>query len=182
MSRHTARDRSLKGGRGRPSAHDGPRSRDGVRFDAEPIVHGASTLLFAPKTTLRRLDGDVTQEELDLLELATGQVTQPRARATKVVRGQLLDAGVRSRHADDVPEHVWRHPVTPDPAGLVDGAEHAALRDCGGRRPRVDRGFDPLRDGHGSDMTALADQIGVDSVPFSLLDRLQSERQQLASA
>jgi hypothetical protein len=31
-------------------------------------------------------------------------------------------------------------------------------------------------------MTALADQIGVDSVPFSLLDRLQSERQQLASA
>ena len=54
MSRHTARDRSLKGGRGRPSARDGPRSR--VRFDAEPIVHGAPNLLFAPKIALRRLD------------------------------------------------------------------------------------------------------------------------------
>jgi hypothetical protein len=31
-------------------------------------------------------------------------------------------------------------------------------------------------------MTALADEIGDDPVLFSLLDRLQSERQQLASA
>jgi hypothetical protein len=61
-----------KGGRDRPSALDGPGSRSGIRFDAEPIVHGTSELLFTSEVPLRGLDGDVAQEKLDLLEFATG--------------------------------------------------------------------------------------------------------------
>ena len=104
----------------------------------------------------------MAQEELDLLEFATGQVTQPRARAAKIVRGQPLDAGVRGRRPDDIPKHFRRHPVAPDPTRLVDGSKHGTLSDGGCRRPRIDRGLDPQRDGHGPDMTALADQIGDD--------------------
>jgi hypothetical protein len=124
----------------------------------------------------------VAQEKLDLLEFATRQVTQSRTGAAKVVRCQVLDAGACRRNPDDVPKHLRRHPAAPDPSGLVDGAEHRALSDGGGRCPGVDRGFDPPRDRHGPDVTALADQIGYDPVFFSLLDGLQRERQQFASA
>ena len=41
---------------GRPSALDRLRLRGGVRFDAEPIVHGAPELLFASEVPLRRLE------------------------------------------------------------------------------------------------------------------------------
>ncbi|MGH9423662.1 MAG: hypothetical protein ACRD3J_27055 [Thermoanaerobaculia bacterium] len=62
------------GGRDRPSALDGPRSRSGIRFDAKPIVHRTSELLFTADGPLCGLDGDVAQEKLDLLEFATGQM------------------------------------------------------------------------------------------------------------
>src|SRR5438477_7215735 len=93
---------------------------------------GASELLLASVVPLRRLDGDVAEEKLDRLEFPTCHVTQSRACAAKVVRCQLLDAGVRRRRSDDIPEHFRRHPVTPEPPGLVDGSEHATLRDGGG--------------------------------------------------
>jgi hypothetical protein len=129
----------------------------------------ASELLFAPEVPLRRLDGDVAEEKLDLLEFATGQVAQPRARAAKVVRGQLLDAGVRGGRPDDIPEHLRRHPVAPDSAGLVDRAEYGAAGNGGGFRPCIDGGLDPLWDWHRSDVPALADKICTDPVLLTLL-------------
>jgi len=41
-----------------------------------------------------------------LFESAASQVTKPGARATKIVRGQSLDVGVRRRHTDDVRQPV----------------------------------------------------------------------------
>lgn len=41
-----------------------------------------------------------------LFELAASQVTEPGARATKIVRGQFLDVCVRRRHPADVPQPV----------------------------------------------------------------------------
>lgn len=94
-----------QGGTGLPSALDCARSR-GVRLDAEPIVDGAPEPPFASQVPLRHLDGDVAQEKLELLEFAARQVTEPRARTTKIMRGQLLDAGMCRRRADDIPEHL----------------------------------------------------------------------------
>ena len=104
----------------------------------------------------------MTLEKLDLLEFATGQVTEPGARAAQVVRRQLLDADMRGRCLDDMPEHLRRHPVAPDSPGFVDRAEDAALGNGGGCRPLVDCGFNPLWDPHHPVMTTLADQIGDD--------------------
>jgi hypothetical protein len=109
----------------------------------------------------------VAEEELYLLEFAAGQVTESRARAPEVVRCQLLDAGRCSRRSDDIPQPLRRHPVAPDAAGSVDRAEDAILGDGTGGCPCVDRGLHPLRDGHGPDMTALADKIRDDPVQCS---------------
>jgi hypothetical protein len=90
---------------GRPSAPDEPRSGCGIWFDADPIVHGAAELLLASQVPFRRLDGDVTQEKLDLLEFTAGEVTQARSRSPQVVWRQLLDTGMRGCRPDDVPEY-----------------------------------------------------------------------------
>ena len=154
----------------------------GIRFDAEPIVHGASELLLASEIPLRRLDGDVAEEELDLLEFATGQVAQPAHVRRRSCGASFSMPACAAAGPDDIPQHLRLHPVAPDPAGLVDGPKDAPLGDGGGRRPSIDRGLDPLRDGHGPDMAALSDEIGDDPVLLPLLDRFQRERQQLAAA
>jgi hypothetical protein len=41
-----------------------------IRLDANAIIDGRSNPLFAPKIALRRLNRNVPQEELDLLQLA----------------------------------------------------------------------------------------------------------------
>lgn len=45
---------------------------------------------------------------------------------------QPLDAGLRGRGPDDVPEHLRRRPVAPDAAGLIDRPKDGALGDGGG--------------------------------------------------
>jgi predicted RNase H-like HicB family nuclease len=47
----------------------------GIWFNANPIVHGAPKLLLTSQVPFRRLNGDMTQEKLDLLEFATREMT-----------------------------------------------------------------------------------------------------------
>jgi hypothetical protein len=63
------------------------------------------------------------------------------------------------------------------PVSLVDCSKDRALRDEGGRRPRIDGGLDPLWDRHRPDVAPFAHDVGDDPVLLSLLDRLQRERQ-----
>lgn len=81
-------------GRGAPARRIG--------LDAEP-VHGVSKLLFAPKVALSRLDRDVPEEELDLVQFAAGQVAQACACPTQIVWRQLGDIRLGGRVSDDVP-------------------------------------------------------------------------------
>lgn len=85
-----------------------------VRLDAQPIVHGVPELLLAAKVALGRLDGDVPEQELDLVQFATGQVAQTGARAPKVVRRQLLDVGALRGGAHHIPQHLGGQAVAPD--------------------------------------------------------------------
>jgi hypothetical protein len=50
------------------------------------VVDGVLEPLLAPEVTLRRLDGDVAQEKLNLFQFACGLVAQPRAGPTQIVR------------------------------------------------------------------------------------------------
>jgi hypothetical protein len=41
-------------------------------FDSDPVVHGDSKLLLTAEVMFGRLDGHVTEQELDLVELTAG--------------------------------------------------------------------------------------------------------------
>ena len=94
------------------------------RLDAQRIVDGDSELLFAPEIPLRRLDGHVPEQELNLLQFAAGQMALPGARAAQIVRCQLLYLSPGGSSLDHLPDHFGCHALAPDPARLVDGPEH----------------------------------------------------------
>lgn len=64
---------------------------------------------------------------------------------------------------------------------MVDRAKDRALRDTRGRRPGVDGGFDPTRDGYGPDVARLTDEVGDDPVVLPLLNRLKLQDQEFAA-
>ncbi len=55
-------------------------------FNADFVVHGESELLLAAEVNFRRLDGYMTKEKLDLVQLASGKMAKTCAGAAKIVR------------------------------------------------------------------------------------------------
>ena len=53
----------------------------GIGLDAQAVVHGAAQLLFAPQITFGGLNRYMPEEELNLIQFATGEVAQARAGA-----------------------------------------------------------------------------------------------------
>lgn len=46
--------------------------RSSLWFDADPVIHSRADALLAAEISLRRLDRDVSEQELDLLQFASG--------------------------------------------------------------------------------------------------------------
>jgi hypothetical protein len=61
----------------------------GIGFDSQSVVHRNPELLLASELALGRLDGDVAEQELDLIQLATRDVAKPGAGAPQVVRASF---------------------------------------------------------------------------------------------
>jgi hypothetical protein len=55
-----------------------------LRFNADPIVDGSANALLAAEVSLGRLDGDVPEEKLNLLQFATRSMAEPRTRPTAI--------------------------------------------------------------------------------------------------
>lgn len=83
------------------------------------------------------------EQELDLVELTAGQMTEARTCAPQVVRGQFIDSGSLSRFLDDLPEHFRSHAMAPDLSGLVNRSKEAAVFDPTCFSPAVDRLLNP---------------------------------------
>ena len=59
--------------------YDSPATLSGggrIRLQTDVIVDCIAETLLAPEVSLRRLDGDVTQQKLNLLQFAAGQMTE----------------------------------------------------------------------------------------------------------
>ena len=65
------------------------RSRSG-RFESDLVVDRISESLLAAQIPLRRLDGHMTEQELDLFKLPASFMTQARACAPQVVRSNMF--------------------------------------------------------------------------------------------
>ena len=99
-----------------------------ARFDAHSVVDGTAQFLLAAEVSFRRLDRDVSKQKLDLVQLATGKMAEPRAAAPKIMRREFFNSGTFRGGSDDLPEHLGRHACSPDPTRSVDRFEIARLR------------------------------------------------------
>ena len=81
--------------------------RSTLRLDTDSVVDGRPDSLLAAQVSLGGLDRDVTEEKLDLFQLAAGGMTQPGACSSQVMRGQLVDPGFLREFADNVPNNLF---------------------------------------------------------------------------
>jgi hypothetical protein len=106
----------------------------------------------------------VAEEELYLLQFSTRQMTQPRASATQIVRGKILDDGALRSSFHNMPYRLRRQAIAPKFTQAVYTTENGAGSDSGGCGPTVYRLLCPRRNGDGPDMFSFADQIRNDAV------------------
>ena len=72
-----------------------------------PILSFTANWSFAAaEIMLRRLDRHVAEQELDLLELAAGQMTETRACPSQIVGRQFIYPGRLGGFLDDRPKHL----------------------------------------------------------------------------
>jgi hypothetical protein len=123
----------------------------------------------------------MTEQELNLLKLASCRMTQTGTRATKVVRSNAIQTAFGGPSLYDAPDYFRTETARRDPLGLVDRPKDWAGRDTSGGQPLVHRELDPSRDWHRSNVTTLADKIGDNPVLFSLLEIFDGEPRYLRS-
>src|ERR1700751_1964327 len=77
-------------------------------LEAQVVIHCYRDLLLRPKIPFGRLDGGVTEQELDLLQIATVLAAELGAGPAQVVRPEVLDADLPGRLLD----HGPHRPIT----------------------------------------------------------------------
>jgi len=127
-----------------------------VGFNADSVIDRVSKTLLTAKIPLGRLDGDVAQQKLDLVQVPSGIAAQPRAGPTEVVRGQIFNCGPFGAVLDDMPDRPLRYTPSPNLTSPANAPKHAAFAQACRNKPRVDGALDPIRNGHGSNVTSLA--------------------------
>ena len=72
------------------------RYRSGFRLDPDAVVDRRGNPLRAAKVAFGGLHGNVTKQELNLLQLAASGSTKPGAASTEIMRRELADADLGS--------------------------------------------------------------------------------------
>ena len=152
----------------------------GIRLDAQAVVHRAPKRLLAPEVALGRLNRDVPEEELDLVQFAAGEVAQSSTGASQIVRGQIIDAGGGGRIFRTTSHRTFAVIPFPQTRPTLLMARHRTVGDADHRGPCVDGVLDPRGHGDGADVPTLTDEIGDDPVLLALLNPPESQGQQLA--
>jgi hypothetical protein len=62
---------------------------------------------FLGEVSFRRLDRDVAEQKLDLIQLPTGKMAEPRAAPPQIMRREFLDSGTCGRGSDNLPQRAF---------------------------------------------------------------------------
>jgi hypothetical protein len=135
----------------------GTRRRSGARLNPDPLVNGSAKALLAPQVPLGGLNRHVSQQELDLLQLAAGSVAQTGAGPAGVVGRDTAQPQPSRIRPDDVPHRLLRYAVSPGLSSPAEASKDFSGRDPAELAPAVNFPLDPVRHGDGADMAALAD-------------------------
>ena len=103
--------------------------RSTFRLDTDSAVDCRPDSLLAAQVSLGGLDRDVTEKKLDLFQLAAGGMAQPRACSPQVMGSQLVDPGFLGELADNVPNNLFSHALTPSFPGPIHTAKNFARSD-----------------------------------------------------
>ena len=152
-----------------------------LSLESDCIVHRHCDLLFRPEVSFCRLDGGVSEQELDLLEITAGFPAELGTRTSEIVGAEVLDADLACRLLDDVPDGPVAEALA-DFAALADLPQQRTVLDPGCCLPGIDGVLDPERDGDGADATALAAEVGDHPAVLPQLDVGEVEGGQFPSA
>jgi hypothetical protein len=93
------------------------------------VVDSVSEFLLAAQVSFGRLNGDVTQEKLNLFQLSSREMAQTSARPPQIMWSEALDSSALSSTSDDVPDCFRRDFLAPYNSILVHAAENASACD-----------------------------------------------------
>jgi hypothetical protein len=153
--------------------HEYRRSR--TRFDSDLIIHRRSNSLLATQVAFRRLNGNMSQKELDLFQLSSCSVAQASTGPTKIMRSQLLQSNPLCRILHDVPDGFLCHAFTQDPPHLRHSTEDLTSVDTRSIQPDSQLFHYLTGDRNRANVSCLALQIDNGPVFLSLFKVFDSE-------
>src|SRR2546426_5361566 len=103
------------------------------------------------------------------------QVQEPPG-PSEIVRCQLRQSDASGGFLHDVPNRLYRHPISPCPSDLVDPAEQPSSINGGCGEPIPQFGSNPIGNWNRSNVTSLANQINNGPMLFALLQMIQGQR------
>jgi hypothetical protein len=117
----------------------------------------------------------MAQQELDLLHLSACRVTQARARAAEVVRGESGKVELGTVLLDDMPHDSLRHALAPRCTSSANAPKDSSGHDSSGHEPVVKGLFSPVRNRNGPNMTTLPNQVHNGPVVFAALQEVKGQ-------
>src|SRR5437870_8231196 len=151
-----------------------------------PFVRGQTCMWVLPRVWRReadttsyvadgRLNRYVPQKKLDLLQFPSGSVAEPSTSPTQIVRCQLRHAYASGGFLHNVPNRLYRHPVSPRSSYFVDPAEQSSSINGGRREPIVQFGSHPIGNRNRPNVASLTNQINNGPMLFALLEMIQGQ-------
>src|ERR1035441_4400198 len=159
VSPRTGRHRS-------PKSPSGTSGQSGI-LQPETVVDRMTEFLLAAQVTFSRLNRCVTEKELYLLQFSAGQMAQPGACTTQIVRGKTLDSSALRSAFHDMPYRLWREAIAPKFANAVYPSEDGASAYFGGGGPGVNRMLHPCRDWDGADIDRKSTRLNSSHLGIS---------------
>jgi len=123
----------------------------------------------------------MTQQKLNLLQLAASGTTEASATPPEVVRREFADTNFRGELLDDVPDQLFRNSLAPDSARAAHAAEEATTGDSTGPHPVIEETAHPVRDRDGLNVTALPTQVHDCPMAFTLLKLVNCQASEFMS-
>src|ERR1035441_9931636 len=154
---------------------------DQSNAQAEVVAGGVGEVLFDAEVAFGRLNGSMSERNLDLFEGGVTFVGEFGKGATQVMGGDL-DPDPPAILLDNLEHGLRGHAGADDAVAFVDGAQQPALLNPGRAHPLINGELGPGRHRHGADALAFADQVDQYPAGVSQLDVFDREQRQLLAA
>jgi hypothetical protein len=92
-------------------------------FDTYVVVHSSADSLLAPQVPFCRLDGNMSEQELDLLQFSAARMAEFGARAPQIVRCHLSETHSHRILLYYVPHNAFRNHIAAGFARPADASE-----------------------------------------------------------